>query len=607
MRLAGFVATSTFRRWLGRAYASPLYRWRYARRSADKLLVAPQDLHTADPTFAADVMAGRYIFAGTAAELGAQSPFAVEPPKEAWADSLHGFGWLRHMRAANTAVAKAQATALVSDWIGLCGAGSPHGWDAEVIARRLMAWLCHSPIILEQADHAFYRRFLRSLSYQSRFLRKAAADLPDGVPRLTAALALCYAGLCLSGQGRFLRLSTRWLEDEIRRQVLPDGGVINRDPSVILDLLLDFLPLRQTYAARSVQPPEALTTAIERMMPMLRFFRHGDGEVANFNGTKPFYPDAMGTVLAYDDARGRPVMNAQHSGFQRIEAGEAIVIMDAGPPPPLSVSGKAHAGCLSFEFSAGPHRIIVNCGATRAPSEKWSAVARQTAAHSTATLAGASSCQFIEAPGMRERIGELIFAGPRHVPVKRSDTAEGTIIDASHDGYLARFGIVHQRRIVLDKAGTCLQGEDRFLSDQPGGPPVNPGDRGRFALRFHLHPTIRAASLDARRALLILPNGEGWVFSGFDSPITVEDSVYLADSKGPMRTTQLVFDGRWAIIPSVSWELRRVRSAEEIVELLDKLEANAKAKAEAAGRNQPGGDGDDSGDDGDGVENEARH
>lgn len=569
LRLYGFAARNEFRRSTAGLLASPLNRWRFASGSAEKLLVAPQDLHTADPTFADDVLSGRYIFAGASVDAGALSPFTLMPPSAGWAHGLHGFGWLRHMRAADSAVARAQATSLISDWMHLCPAGSSQGWQPETIARRLISWLSHSPIILEQADHAFYRRFLRSIVYQARYLRGVSLDLPDGVPRLTAAMALCFVGLCMDGQPRLLRYATGRLESEIGRQILPDGGPISRDPSVILDLLIDLLPLRQTYVSRSIQAPDALNTAIERMMPMLRFFRHGDGEVANFNGTKSLSPDVLGTVLAYDDARGRPVMNAQYSGYQRIEAGETAVIMDAGKPPPLPVSGRAHAGCLSFEFSAGAHRIIVNCGQPRTQSEKWRSVARQTAAHSTATLMNTSSCEFIDVPGLRERLGDLIVMGPRSVSVKRSDTAEGTIIDANHDGYLALFGVIHQRRLVLDKAGTCLQGEDRFVVE--GQSPHQ--DRGRFALRFHLHPDVRAASLDARRALLILPSGEGWVFSGFDSPITIEDSVYLSDPRGPMRTSQIVFDGRWSIIPSVSWEIRRVRSAEEIVELLERIES----------------------------------
>ena len=54
------------------------------------------------------------------------------------------------------------------------------------------------------------------------------------------------------------------------------------------------------------------------MMPMLRFFRHGDGNFALFNGMGPTAADLMATILAYDDARGEPVTNAPHSGYQRI-------------------------------------------------------------------------------------------------------------------------------------------------------------------------------------------------------------------------------------------------------------------------------------------------
>ena len=69
--------------------------------------------------------------------------------------------------------------------------------------------------------------------------------------------------------------------------MLPDGGHISRNPGVLIELLLDLLPLRQAFAARNMAPPPALNNAIDRMMPMLRFFRHGDGNFALFNGMGP--------------------------------------------------------------------------------------------------------------------------------------------------------------------------------------------------------------------------------------------------------------------------------------------------------------------------------
>jgi len=72
--------------------------------------------------------------------------------------------------------------------------------------------------------------------------------------------------------GAHIRTATRKLSDELQRQILPDGGHISRNPGALIELLIDLLPLRQTFAARNIAPPPALLNAIDRMMPMLRFF-----------------------------------------------------------------------------------------------------------------------------------------------------------------------------------------------------------------------------------------------------------------------------------------------------------------------------------------------
>src|SRR5205807_10352473 len=156
---------------------------------------------------------------------------------------------------------------------------------------------------------------------------------------------LAYAALCMQAQARMLKSVTRLLNDELARQVLPDGGHASRNPGALIELLLDLLPLRQAFAARNVPPPPALNNAIDRMMPMLRFFRHADGNFALFNGMGPTPGDLVNAVLFLDDARGTPVANATHSGYQRLQAASTLVLADTGPPPPLALSHEAHAGC----------------------------------------------------------------------------------------------------------------------------------------------------------------------------------------------------------------------------------------------------------------------
>ena len=160
-------------------------------------------------------------------------------------------------------------------------------------------------------------------------------------------------------------------------------------------MLLDLLPLRQCFVARDRLPPKQLSDAIDRAMPMLRFFRLGDGALARFNGCGPTPTDALATVLAYDDVEGAPLRAASNSGYARIAQGQTLLIADLAAAPAASVSTNAHAGCLSFEMSAGPQAIIVNCGAPPPDHDDWRLFARSTAAHSTLVFEDTSSAQLL--------------------------------------------------------------------------------------------------------------------------------------------------------------------------------------------------------------------
>jgi uncharacterized heparinase superfamily protein len=430
----------------------------------DRLVIAPQDLRTADATYASEIYSGRFAFAGKVVICDGRSVFEMTAPSPEWASELLGFGWLRHLRAAESGIARANARALVDEWINLQGSWHPVGWRTDVLARRIISWLSQAPLLLQDTDARFYRRFIRSLLRQVRHLRHTAADAHRGAARLQAAIALCYAALCIAGQGRHIRSATAWLTSELGRQILPDGGHISRDPGVIIDVLIELLPLRQAYASRNITPPPALLNAIDRMMPMLRFFRHSEGTFAHFNGMRTTPIELLMTLLAYDDSRGAPLSNAPYSAYQRLEAGGAVLIMDTGCAPPPETSLDAHAGCLAFEFSSPQQSlIVVNCGMPAAARDDWRALARATAAHSTVTFNDASSAHFAKASPFRRLLGGLpMVGGPTRVTVGRDDEFDSITVRATHDGYAARYGVLHERTITLAADGTRFEGEDLF-------------------------------------------------------------------------------------------------------------------------------------------------
>jgi uncharacterized heparinase superfamily protein len=536
---------------VGRLRAHPIARPPIFTGRSERLLIAPQDLRTADPTRASEIYGGRFAFAGKIVLCDGRSPFELVPPSEEWAETLLGFGWLRDLRAADSAITRANARALVDEWIVLQGTWNSLSWQPEILARRIIAWLSHAPLILDDVDVGFYKRFLRTLNRQIRYLRSTVGDTRNGVPRLQARIALTYAALCLAGQERHLRRATQHLVTELNRQVLPDGGHITRNPAALIELMLDLLPLSQVFTARNFAPPSALLNTIDRMMPMLRFFRHGDGKFALFNGMGPTHPDLIATLLAYDDAHGAPHSNASHSGYQRIEAGESILIMDTGRPPPVDLSGDAHAGCLSFELSA-KHRIVVNCGMPEFGKSTWREVARATAAHSTVTFNDTSSCRFSLANSYKRLFGSPIVEGPAGVSLARGDREGGFTLRASHDGYAERVGLIHERNLLLTVDGKRLDGEDLFY---PGDNDVLPQrKRDRFAMRFHLHPDVRAKiSADGQSVILTLPNKDVWNFSTQEHRAELEESVYLAGQDGARRTLQIVISGHARQTPRINW------------------------------------------------------
>jgi uncharacterized heparinase superfamily protein len=225
------------------------------------------------------------------------------------------------------------------------------------------------------------------------------------------------------------------------------------------------------------------------------------------------------------------------------------------------MSLEAHAGFLSFEFSTPKGCLmVVNCGMPQTAREDWRPFARGTPAHSTVTFNDTSSARFVETPAFRRVLGgSPMLGGPGNVAVTREDRADGIVLRAAHDGYADRYGILHERTILLAADGARFEGEDMFLAAD-GSAKLRASD-DRFAVRFHLHPSVKATRLtDGHGVMLMTATKEVWTFTAPDARVELEDSVYLAGT-GPRRTSQLVIRGHAGATPRVLWTFQQTTSA----------------------------------------------
>jgi uncharacterized heparinase superfamily protein len=283
------------------------------------------------------------------------------------------------------------------------------------------------------------------------------------------------------------------------------------------------------------------------MAPMLRFFRHGDRKLALFNNSIEEDGILVDLVLTRSETKGRAPAQAPHSGYQRMQAGHSLVLIDTGKPPPRGFDEFAHAGPLSFEMSQGRERIIVNCGGYRGAHRTWRHVARSTAAHSVLVVADTNSVEIAD--------DGALGRAPGTIRSERAEEEGAQWIAVSHDGYRQRFGLTYARELYLASDGDDLRGEDR-LTGRSGA---------AFAVRFHLHPSVEVRLVqDGSAALLRLPSGLVWRLRATGAEMSLGESIYLGT--GELKTgQQIVLSGTTdANGASVRWALRREGRAGEL-------------------------------------------
>ncbi|MEE2722415.1 MAG: heparinase II/III family protein [Pseudomonadota bacterium] len=392
------------------------------------------------------------------------------------------------------------------------------------MARRLCNWLTHAEFISADADWDFVERYLDSISRQARHLRRAGRFVPDGVDKMMVTKALIYTSLCLPHSLRYVPRHLKAVARMSDRQILPDGGHVERNPAAQVQGLQHLLDIRSILNSALIEIPKQLEQAIDRGAPMLQFFRHDDGGLSLFNGSNEGNPKLIDIVLAKAKAHGKPLTSATHTGFERVVANDTLVIADTGTPS--TVGRGAHAGLLSFEMSVGKQRVIVNCGAYAGQDPMWQQAQRATAAHSTLVLTDQNSCEV--------RKDGSISAHGMKVTAERHTDGGSSLIDVSHNGYVASHGVIHRRRLYINASGMDIRGEDTLDGN---------GDH-KFTIRFHLHPFVKASLVQGGESVLLrLPDKTGWRLRCSGGIASLQESIYLGDGGEPKRTEQIVISG----------------------------------------------------------------
>ena len=532
-------------------WRTPLHGLRLNGRYPLKLLAVPQD------PVPGNAEAGRRLAEGVM--VAGRDQIALDDvdfngtgTSPALTAHIDHFAWLRDLAAGVSRTEGAPiAEALMRVWLERHGAQvSDPAWSPERVGWRMLFWASHAPLILSSTDQVYRSAVLNAAARGARHLDRGADRAPVGLARIAAWSGVVAAGLLIPGGDPRRSFGEGGLVKALATGISADGGIVTRAPADQVDLVELLAMLAAVYEVRRVEWPSTVQQALDRAVAALIGIRMGDGALSSWQGAGPISASRVEAVVAASRVRTRPLRQARDWGYQRMAGGSTVVVADMAPPPPSRIAKRGCASTLAFELSDGTQRLIVNCGNTGGTSAIPADLAkalRTTAAHSTLTL-GDSNSTAIHADG-------TLGAGVSSVEVDREELEGGSRIDASHDGYARRFGLIHKRTLALSATGRELRGEDALLP----APKRRKLATTAFAIRFHLAPGVEVTpTADGQAALLRIDHGPLWQFRCRGGKLSIEDSLWVDADGRPHATQQFVIDGE---APpggtSVAWLLKR--------------------------------------------------
>jgi len=535
------------------SWRTPLHSMRLRGRFPLKLIAVPKDPVAGDKAVGEALLKGLIVHGEESVSVDDLDFFAPSL-SPAFSDYLQSFAWLRDLAAAATREKGARlAEKIVQKWLAVHAEQvSELAWRPTLWGRRILFWTAYAPYILSSRDMVYRSAVLNALARGARHLDKSADKAKPGLRRITAWSGVVTAALVVQGGPARLAKGEAGLARALAAAVHEDGGLVSRSPAEQLALVELLAQLRAVYLAVRHDLPEFVDDALSGSVAALLAVTLGDESLSSWQGGNMLSKRRVAAAVEGSAARARPLRQARGWGYQRIASKTTVAVFDAAPPPPSRTLAGGCASTLAFELTDGPHRLIVNCGgvgsATSALPAELVRALRTTAAHSTLTLGDRNSTAIHEDGSLGK--------GVVQVELSSDETGGVAQVEASHDGYVRRVGLIHQRQLTLSSDGRELQGEDSLIA--AGGRKRRP-EPVPFAARFHLAPSVEVTSTaDGQGALLRIRGGSVWQFRCRGGKLSIEDSLWIDGDARPHASLQLVI---WGESPpdgmSISWVLKR--------------------------------------------------
>ena len=446
-----------------------------------------------------------------------------EHPKDLSLNYWQSLEWLRDLRELKNENARLKSRELYQKWIDENSKWSPESWTPYLTSKRLSNTILCYGSFADTGGNDFQDGLLKIFAIQARCLELDLRLISSGHNKISALVGIIAGRVCLTPVKSEIVKAIRLIIDEIKKYINSEGMHISRQPQLQIETLRTLVEVRSLALSSTPSERNVLDELIYKMTTSAKIYCHNDGSIGNFNGACNFSLEKINETISKTEFSVRNSSRISKDGMAKIISKNSSILLDCGNVKRNWPNWQA--GTLSFEFCHGKQLIIINSGYL-SNNPNWSKALKGTFAHSTLTIDNRNSSSI--------NFGNNFIQTAKIVESYIQKVEDGILVFGKHNGYFKSHGIYHERKILINKDGNAIIGEDTLSHN---------GNPGLIAiegiLRFHIHPSVKASKLLSENVLLKTTSGLAWIFKSNSAGLKIEDSIYITDSK-PVKCQQIV-------------------------------------------------------------------
>ena len=458
--------------------------------------------------------------------------------------NLHSFFWLFSLDLKSS---KNEVQSVIQEWIIKNTEYNISSWEIDTLSKRIISWISNSKIAYEDSSEEYKNKFDEIIKKQINHLINEIERSKWFDDKMISCSAIILTGISYN-EKNFLFYGLKLLKKIIKISFDNEGFPRSRNIRQLVFYLKYFVLIREWLKESQNEIPEYLNEIIFYLGQSYILIHKNTELNFLFNGNQISNNSDFNNYLKRLGYNFKSE-NYEIGGYIFLKNKKYAIAADLGAPPEKVFSKDYQSGALSFEFLSNNNKIICNSGYFQNYKHQLNLISKSTACHSSLVIDNASSVSFTKQSSGINKINSSLKIFNRKV-VKDNNYWS---FEASHNGYIKKFGILHHRKVEFFHEISKLSGLDKIEKKEDF-------KEYNFEIRFHLDPEAKVMKTQDGNSIYIGLKNEGWKFTSLNNKISYETGLYFGNKNNFVENQNILITGKTSDKEVlINWEFEKIK------------------------------------------------